>query len=152
MSSLYAVSRTCLGLPSCCYSFVGSFEFFILGSLFGDFFVCATISSPLAFFSFGHVSSTLGSSSSLLPSCLAVASHGFSQWHPTFAVRGPLTYSHAALLQLLVGSFRCAVAVSLAGHPFLHCLLDFEISFHSVGFSLVYYADFIHLLNFSVSF
>ena len=138
MSSLYAVSQTCLGLPSCCYSLVGSFEFFIRGGLFRDLFLCATISSPLAFFSFGRVSSTLGSSSYLLPSCLVAASHGFSQWHPSYAVRGPLTSSHATLLRLLVGSLRCAVAVFLAGHPFLHCLLDFEISFHSVGFSLSY--------------
>ena len=137
LSSLYAVFQTCLGLPSCCYSFVSSFKFFILGGLFCDFFLCATISSPLAFFSFGRVSSTLGSSSSLLPSCLAAASHGFSQWHPTYAVCGPPPSSHAALIRLLVGSLRCAVAVFLAGHPFLHCLLDFEISFRSVGFSLV---------------
>ena len=34
LSSFYAVSQTCLGLPSCCYSFVGSFEFSSLAASF----------------------------------------------------------------------------------------------------------------------
>ena len=38
--------------------------------------------------------------------------------------------------------------VFFAGRPFLHCLLDLAISFLSVGFSLVYYADFICLWTF----
>ena len=67
----------------------------------------------------------------------------FSLWHTTYAVRGPLATSHTALLRLVVGSFQCAVAVFLAVPPFLHCLLDFSHSFLSVGFSFVYYADFI---------
>ena len=80
----------------------------------------------------------------LLPSCLAAASSlAFSQWPTPYAVRGHLATSHAALLRLLVGSLRCAVAVFLAGHPFLHCLL--EHSFHSVGFFLVYYLDFMYI-------
>ena len=68
----------------------GLFRVFLLGGLFRDLFLCATISSPLAFFSFGRVCSPLGSSLSLLPSCLATASHGFLLWHPTYAVRGLL--------------------------------------------------------------
>ena len=68
----------------------GLFRVFFLGGLFRELFLCATISSPLAFFSFGRVCYPLGSSSSLLPSCLAPASHGFLQWYPTYAVRGLL--------------------------------------------------------------
>ena len=68
----------------------GLFRVFLLGGLFSDLFVCATISSPLVFFSFGRVCSPLWSSSSLLPSCLATASHGFLLWLSTYAVRGLL--------------------------------------------------------------
>ena len=68
--------------------------------------LCASSSSPQSFFSFGSVSLALLLSSSLLPSCLTVASPIFvSQWHTTFAVRGPLADSHAVLLLFVVGSF-----------------------------------------------
>ena len=76
-----------------------------------------------------------------LPSCLAAASPVvLSPWHTTYAVSGPLAASHAVLFLLVVGSFRCAFAVFCYGHPFLQCLLAFENSFNSVGFSLVFFA------------
>ena len=128
------------------------FRVFILVGLFRDFFLCSSLSSSRAFFSLGCVSSALGSSSSLLPSCLAAASHGSHNGIPPMWLVALFFSSHATLLRLLVGALRCAIAVFLAGHPFLRCLLAFEISLHSVEFSLVYYADFIHLLTFSVSF
>ena len=56
----------------------GFFHVFLLEGLFSGLFVCATISSPLNFFSLGRVCSPLGSYSPLLPSCLATASHGFN--------------------------------------------------------------------------
>ena len=53
------------------------------------------------------MSKALGSSSFLLPSCLATASPiVLSPWHTTCAVRGPLAASHAVLLLLVVGSLR----------------------------------------------
>ena len=124
--SMYVVCQTCLGLPSCCYLLEGSFEFFSsLAAAFEFSYLCATISSPLAFCSFGRVSLTVGSSSYILPSCLAAASPMvFSQWHANYAVRGPLATSHAALLRIVVGSLRCAVAVFLAWSSF-SCLHDF---------------------------
>ena len=80
LSSLYVVCQTCLGLPSCCYLLEGYFEFFSsMAASFEFSYLCATISSPLAFFSFGRVSLTVGSSSYILPSCRAAASPWFSR-------------------------------------------------------------------------
>ena len=60
-----------------------------------------------SFYSFGSVSKALGSSSSLLPSCLATASQiVLSPWHTLYEVRGPLAANHAVLLLLVVGSLR----------------------------------------------
>ena len=152
LSSLYAVSQTSLRLSSCCYSVEESFVFFfILGGLFRVFLpVCHNLIASCFLFVWAC---ELDSWIFLFPlaflSCRCL-SHGFSQWHTTYAVRGPLATSHAALLRLFVGSLRCAFTVFLAGHPFLHCLFDFDHLFHSVGFSLVYYADFIFLFFFSV--
>ena len=128
----------------------------LLSGLFRVFlYLCATISSPLSFFSFGLVSSVLVPSSFHLPSCLAAASQiVLSPWHTTSAVNGLLAAGHTVPFLLVVGSFRWAFAVFCYGHPFLQCLLAFENSFNSVGFSLVFFEgslgplDFIRILGF----
>ena len=84
LCGLSHMSRTSLLLFLLCRLF----RVFLLGGLFSELFICATISSPLVFFSLGRVCSPLGSSSSLLPSCIATVSHGFLLWPTTYAVRG----------------------------------------------------------------
>ena len=140
LCGLSHMSRTSLLLFLLCRLF----RVFLLGGLFSELFVCATISSPLVFFSLGRVCSPLGSFSSLLPSCIATVSHGFLLWPTTYAVRGlfPLVmrlYFGCLLAHDSVPGWSSFLVI------FFSSLLEFAISFLSVRFSLVYYADFICL-------
>ena len=130
----------------------GFFHVFLLDGLFSGLLVCSTISSPLAFFSLGRVCSPLGSSSPLLPSCLATASHGFLLWLPAYAVCGLLPLVMRLSFGCLVAHAGVQVWPSLLVILFSTVLIAIAISFLSGGFSLVYYADFIYLLTFLLSF
>ena len=126
----------------------GFFHVFLLDGLFCGLLVCPTISSPLTFFSLGRVCSPLGSSSPLLPSCLATAPHGFLLWLTAYAVHGLLPLVMRLSFGCLVAHAGVPVWSSLLVILFSIVLIAIAISFLSGGFSLIYYEDFIYLLTF----
>ena len=130
----------------------GFFHVFLLDGLFSELLVCSTFSSPLAFFSLGRVCSPLWSSSPILPSCLATASHGFFLWLTAYAVRGLFPLVMRLSFGCLVAHAGMQVWSYLLVILFSTVLIAIAISFLSGGFSLVSYADFIYLLTFSISF
>ena len=126
----------------------GFFHVFLLAGIFSGLLVCLTVSLPFTFFSLGRVCSPLGSSSPLLPSCLATASHGFLLWLTASAVRGLLPLVMQLSFGCLVAHAGVPVWSSLLVILFSTVLIAIAISFLSGGFSLVYYADFIYLFTF----